>query len=70
MAKYIAKAQTWLSHENRMVKADEVFTTTFPKVMVAGKLVDMKLGENIEAVEDEVVDGRRKKVVTLSGDSA
>lgn len=53
MPKYIAKSQTWLSHENRMVNADQVFTTTFPKVMVDGKPVDMKLGGNIELVEEE-----------------
>ena len=45
--KYIANVDTWLSHECRMAKAGEEFETTFPKVKVNGKEVDMKLGANI-----------------------
>lgn len=32
MAKYLALRDTWLSHENRLVKENEEFETTFPKV--------------------------------------
>jgi len=44
MPEYIAKRDTWISHENRPVKAGEKFTTEFPKV--DGK--PMRLGDNIE----------------------
>ena len=53
MPKYIAKKDTWLSHESRMVKADQQFETVFPKVKVDGKEVDMRLGSNIELVNPE-----------------
>lgn len=52
MPKYIANRDTWLSHENRLVKAGDEFTTTFPKVKVDGKEVDMKLGDNLELVKE------------------
>jgi hypothetical protein len=48
MAKYIANRDTLIAHESRVVKAGEVFETTFPKVKVNGKEVDMKLGDNIQ----------------------
>lgn len=67
MPKYIAKTQTWLSHENRMVKADEVFTTTFPKVMVDGKPVDMKLGGNIELVKEESAKAEKAEKTSKAG---
>lgn len=43
MAKYIAKRDTWLSHECRLVKEGQEFDTEFPK--------GMKLGSNIEPVK-------------------
>ena len=52
MAKYIALADTWLSHENRKVSAGQEFTTEFPKAKVNGELVPMKLGENLLLVEE------------------
>lgn len=30
MPKYLAISDTWLSHENRLVKAGDEFETTFP----------------------------------------
>lgn len=58
---YIAVADTWLSHECRQVKAGEEFSTEFPQVKVGGKLVDMRLGDNIRLVE-------AKKSAGKSGD--
>lgn len=45
MPDYIAKRDTWISHENRPVKAGEKFTTEFPKGP-DGK--PMRLSDNIE----------------------
>lgn len=45
MATYRALQQTWLSHESRMVEDGAVFQATFP----AG----MRLGDNLELVEDD-----------------
>jgi hypothetical protein len=45
MAKYVAKRDTWLSHECRLVSAGEEFDTEFP----AG----MKLADNLELVEQK-----------------
>jgi hypothetical protein len=47
MADYIALRDTWLSHENRMVRAGEKFSTEFPTVN--GK--PMALGGNLELVK-------------------
>jgi hypothetical protein len=52
MPKYIAIRDTLLSHENRVVKAGEVFETTFPKFKVDGKEVDMKLSDNLEPYKE------------------
>jgi hypothetical protein len=52
MPRYKANVDLWISHENRKVNADE-FETTFPKVINdKGKEVEMKLGSNIELIED------------------
>jgi hypothetical protein len=51
MPKYVAIRDTWLSHESRLVKTGEEFDTEFPKVLVDGKLVPMKLSGNIELVK-------------------
>lgn len=51
MAKYIATAKTWLSHECRMVEEGEEFETTFPKAP-DGK--DMRLGSNLMLAKDKV----------------
>lgn len=64
MPKYKANRDTWLSHECRMVKAGETFTTDFPKAKGPdGKPVgDMKLSDNIELVkEDDEGDAKAKK---------
>lgn len=52
MTTYKANQDTWLSHENRKVLAGETFNTTFPKVKIDGKEVEMRLGENLELVEE------------------
>lgn len=49
MARYKALRDTLLSHECRVVKSGEAFTTTFPDV--GGK--PMRLGDNLELLEDE-----------------
>jgi len=53
MPRYEALRDTWLGHENRLVRAGEQFETVFPQVKVEGKLVDMRLGENLQLVPDE-----------------
>lgn len=55
MAKYKALRDTWLSHENRIVKAGEEFETTFPDATDArGKSIGpMKLSANIEPVVED-----------------
>lgn len=54
MPKYIARRDTLLAHENRVVKAGEEFTTTFPKVKNhEGKEVEITLADNIELLEDD-----------------
>ena len=54
MAQYRALVDILIAHESRVVKAGEVFTTEFPKVKQAdGTEVDMKLGSNLELVEEE-----------------
>lgn len=50
MTKYVAKVDTWLSHECRKVKAGEVFETEFPK---GPGDAPMKLGENLALAEPE-----------------
>ena len=50
MTKYVAKTDTWLSHECRKVKAGEVFETEFPKGP-GGK--PMQLGDNLALAEPE-----------------
>lgn len=47
MPRYRANTKLLLAHESRLVEAGDEFTTTFPKVLVKGKKVDMKLGDNI-----------------------
>ena len=47
MAKYQALRDTWLSHENRMVKEGDEFETDFP--MVNGK--PMTIGGNLKLVD-------------------
>lgn len=55
MPKYRALRKTWLSHENRVVNEGDVFETTFPKIKRAdGTEVEMRLGSNLELVEEEV----------------
>lgn len=49
MPKYKAKSKIWLSHENRMVEAGEIFETTFPKV--GGK--EMRLSDNLELIKPD-----------------
>ena len=44
MPTYKAKRDLWISHECKMVKEGEVFTTEFPK--------GMKLGTSLELVSD------------------
>jgi hypothetical protein len=51
MAEYIAHTDLWLSHECRLVKAGEKFTTNFPKAKVDGKEVEMRLSDNLELVK-------------------
>ena len=48
MAEYIAKRDIWLSHECRLVKAGERFSTEFP-AGPGGK--PMTLGDNLELVK-------------------
>lgn len=63
MPRYRANVKLLLAHESRTVEAGDEFTTTFPKVLVKGELVDMKLGENItlltetEEPADDAADG-------------
>lgn len=53
MQRYKANVDLWISHENRKVNAGDEFETTFPKVINdKGKEVEMKLGSNIELIED------------------
>jgi hypothetical protein len=53
MPRYKANVDLWISHENRKVNAGDEFETTFPKVINdKGKEVEMKLGSNIELIED------------------
>jgi len=52
MPKYLTTVDRWISHECRTAKAGETFETTFPKVKVDGKLVDMKLSDTLKLVED------------------
>lgn len=47
MPTYRTLVKRLLSHETRIVEAGDEFTTTFPKVKVNGKLVDMKLGDTL-----------------------
>ena len=61
MPKYIAHRDTWLSHESRKVLAGEEFSTTFPEVKVDGKLVPMRLGENIELVAEQKPEGNKSR---------
>ena len=49
MPKYLAKRDTWLSHESRMVREGDEFVTEFPKVN--GK--PMRLSDNLEMVKDK-----------------
>ena len=45
MPRYIALRDTWLSHECRLVKEGQEFTTEFPE--------GMKLSGNLQLAEDE-----------------
>lgn len=49
MPKYIAKRDTWLSHESRMVREGDEFSTVFPEV--DGK--PMRLSDNLELVKEK-----------------
>jgi hypothetical protein len=43
MPRYQAARDTWLSHENRLVKEGEEFETTFPDGMkLGGNIVQLK----------------------------
>ena len=53
MPKYRALSKTWLSHECRLIEAGAEFETTFPKVKIGDKEVEMKLSDNIELVTDK-----------------
>lgn len=53
MPKYVALRDTWLAHENRLVKEGQEFETVFPKVKIDGKEVEMRLGSNLELVKAE-----------------
>lgn len=53
MPEYIAKRDTWLSHENREIKGGTKFTTTFPKAP-DGK--PMRLGENLVLAKNATAD--------------
>lgn len=55
MPEYIAKRDTWLSHENREIKAGTKFTTTFPKGP-DGK--PMRLGENLVLAKDATAEDK------------
>jgi hypothetical protein len=59
MGKYIAKRDTWLSHECRTVKANEEFETTFPNDQ-NGK--PMHLSDNIEGVAEKKSAGKASPV--------
>jgi len=53
MPRYIALRDTWLSHECRLVKEGQEFTTEFPE--------GMKLSGNLQLVEDEKPVAKGKK---------
>lgn len=63
MADYLALRDTWLSHENRLVRAGEKFTTEFPEVN--GK--PMALGGNLELVKP--AKAGKAKVEVAAGES-
>lgn len=65
MPHYLAQTTTWLSHENRMVKAGERFETTFPKI----KGQPMRLSSNIELLPDEPVKPAKTGKSTKGDDS-
>ena len=50
MPQYLALRDTWLGHENKLVKAGDKFETTFPPGP-DGK--PMRLGSNLELVKDK-----------------
>lgn len=62
---YRAKVKILLAHESRVIEEGTEFTTVFPKVKVDGKLVDMKLGSNLELIgysdEEQAELNRAKK---------
>jgi hypothetical protein len=45
MPRYVTDVDRWISHECRLVKAGEVFETTFPE--------GMKLGETLREIKPE-----------------
>lgn len=57
MAKYRALSDIWLGHENRLVRSGETFDTTFP--LIDGK--PMRIGSNLEILQDTPAEGRAKK---------
>jgi hypothetical protein len=70
MPKYIARRDTLLAHENRVVKAGEEFTTTFPKVKNhEGKEVEITLADNIELVDEKAAAKSKPKAKDAEGDT-
>lgn len=63
MPTYRAKVRMLIAHESKLVEAGETFDTIFPKVKTKGGEVDMKLGDNLELVEDEPAGDEPKKAV-------
>lgn len=56
MPTYKANTDIWLSHESRIIRAGDTFSTVFPKVKNhKGELVEMRLGSNIESLDDQPV---------------
>lgn len=66
MPKYEALADTWLSHENRLVKAGTVFETTFPTVN--GKA--MALGKNLKLAKTTAQEQAEAKAAAKAAEEA
>lgn len=62
MAKFNVLRDTFISHIGKLVKAGEQVEFEIPEVKVDDKLVPMRIGDNLELIED------KPKVKTKKGE--
>jgi hypothetical protein len=75
MPKYLAISDTWLSHENRLIKAGDEFETSFPNgpdgkpMKLSGNLKLVKAAPELSAAEKKAADIAAKEAAEKLADA-